>query len=181
VLDYTDANLREEYIAAEAATNYAKEYKNPRYVGMYNYADENGGYTIWLPTGWYQTVMANGHQGVIFSPYPDNIFTGFMAEKYLLSDPVTQADLPVLRESFERCIQGLPGVEVESFTYTPTSTLITLEARFTYLDGDVMRKRWVREIYWDEGLLVFIAQGSTADEFDYWLPMFYNTMVTFGV
>jgi hypothetical protein len=180
-VDNIDTSLREKYIAAEAGASYPKKAGNPRYYGMHVYVDENGGFAFWLPTGWYQTAMANGHQGVIFSPYPDNVFTGFMAEKYLLPDAVTQADLPALQENFERCIQGLPGVEVESFTYTPTSTLITLEARFTYLDGDVVRKRWVRQVYWNEGLLILIAQGSTVDEFDYWLPMFYNTMVTFEV
>jgi aspartate/tyrosine/aromatic aminotransferase len=72
-------------------------------------------------------------------------------------------------------------VEIESFTYTPTSTLVTLEAKFTFLEGENRRKRWVRNIYWGNGQLVFIAQGATVKEYDYWLPMFYNTMVTFQV
>jgi hypothetical protein len=39
----------------------------------------------------------------------------------------------------------------------------------------------VRNIYWGDGQLILIAQGATVDEFQYWLPMFYNTMVTLEI
>jgi len=73
---------------------------------------------------------------------------------------------------------ALPGIEIETQEETVTPTLIALEARFTFLDGEVRRRRWVRNIYWGNGQLVLVAQGATAEEFDYWLPMFYNTMMT---
>jgi hypothetical protein len=168
-------------LAPMVPKSHEKKDANPRYRGMYEYVDENAGYGVWLPSDWNPVEMGDGHQGMIFSPYSDDLTTGLMAEKFQLPYFVTQDDLPVLKENFENCIKALPGVEVESFTYTPTSTLITLEARFTYWEGDMQRKRWVREIYWDDGLLVFIAQGSSVEEFEYWLPMFYNMMTTFDV
>ncbi len=154
---------------------------NPRYTGMFMYVDPEQAFAIWLPTGWTKFEMKKGHHGVIFSPYEDHYDTSFTAEFHRLKYSVANEDLPLLKEGFEEGINALPGVEVEEFVYTPTATLIALEAKFTFLEGENRRKRWVRNIYWGTGQLVFIAQGATPKEYDYWLPMFYNTMVTFQV
>jgi hypothetical protein len=154
---------------------------NPRYTGMFMYIDPDKAFAIWLPTGWTKYEMKKGHHGVIFSPYPDHYDTSFTAEFHRLKFSVTNDDLPLLQESFEEGINALPGVEVEEFIYTPTTAIIALEAKFTFLEGENRRKRWVRNLYWGNGQLVFIAQGATPKEYDYWLPMFYNTMVTFQV
>jgi hypothetical protein len=146
---------------------------------MFKYINQEAGFALWLPTGWHRTDMKKGHLGAIFSPYPNDINTSFAAEARKLKYAVKSEDLPVLIEGFEQGLKALPGVEIESTTYTPTSTLVTLEARYTFLEGDSRRKRWVRNIYWGNGQLVFIAQGSTEEEFEYWLPMFFNTMMTF--
>lgn len=154
---------------------------NPRYTGMFQYVSPSTRFAIWLPTGWTKFEMTKEHEGVIFSPYPDHFNTSFSAEFHRLKYSTSKEDLPLLQEGFEAGIKALPGVEIESFTYTPTTTLVTLESKFTFLEGDALRKRWVRNIYWGNGQLVFIAQGATVEEYEYWLPMFYNTMVTFQV
>ncbi len=154
---------------------------NPKYTGMFMYVDPELAFGIWLPTGWTKFDMKKGHHGVIFSPYPDHFDTSFTAEFHRLKFSVTNDDLPLLQEAFEEGIKSLPGVEVDEFIYTPTATLITLEAKFSFLEGENRRKRWVRNIYWGNGQLVFIAQGATVKEYEYWLPMFFNTMVTFQV
>jgi hypothetical protein len=181
VLDYIDPPMRVDYLASEEINDRPAKEGSPSYHGMYQYYDEAAGYGLWLPSDWYPTSMGNAHQGVIFSPYPGDIYTAFIVEKYLLDGSVSLDDLPALQAGFEGCIQSLPGVEIESLTYTPTDTLIMLEARYSYLDGVVRRERWVREVYWNEAMLVLVAQGATVDEFEYWLPMFYNTMVTVTV
>lgn len=151
---------------------------NPQYTGMLKHVDQKGGYALWLPTGWYRTDMTAGHHGVIYSPYPDSIETSFSAEKRRLRHSVDKKDLPALREGFQAGLAALPGVAVESQDDVVTATLIMLEARFTFLEGEARRKRWVRTIYWGRGQLVLIAQGVTPEEFEYWLPMFFNTMMT---
>ena len=152
--------------------------ENPRYYGMFKHVDKDGGYALWLPTGWYRFNMTDGHHGVIYSPYSDRYDTSFSAEKHQLEYPVTEEDVPTLREGFSAGLAALPGAEVESQDETVTPTLITLEARFTFLEGEARRKRWVRTVYWGDGQLVLIAQGANPEEFAYWLPMFYNTMMT---
>jgi hypothetical protein len=150
----------------------------PIYHGVRKHMDIEGGYAIWVPNDWYRFDMTDGHHGVIYSPYPDNFDTSFSAQKMILDYKVTQEDVPVLREGFDAGLASLPGIEIESQEDIVTSTLITLEARYSFLEGEARRKRWVRNVYWGEGQLLLIAQGATPEEFKYWLPMFYNTMMT---
>jgi hypothetical protein len=122
--------------------------------------------------------MVQGRQGVIYSPYSEDLNTTFLAEKRKLAYSVTQEDVPILREGFNRGLDALPEIEIEWQDETVTSTLITFEARFTFLEEGMRPKRWVRNIYWGNGQLILIAQGADADEFEHWMPMFYNAMVT---
>jgi hypothetical protein len=151
---------------------------SPVYTGMRKYIDKESGYAIWLPSDWYRFDMNKDHTGVIFSPHADNFDTSFTAEKHVLKYKVTENDLDILREGFQEGLNSLPGIEIESENYDFNKDYILLEARFTFLEGEARRKRWVRNMYWGEGQLVFIAQGATVEEFTYWEAMFYNTMFT---
>jgi hypothetical protein len=150
----------------------------PAYVGIKLYHDDKGGYGVWIPSDWTQIKLRRHHRGFLFSPYKDDINTSFLVEKRKLKVTVTAEDLDVLRDGFHQGIMALPGVEVESQDESLTDSINFFEARFTFLEGENRRKRWVRNIYWGEGQLVMIAQGRTVEDFEYWLPMFYNTITT---
>jgi hypothetical protein len=150
----------------------------PAFTGVYLHADKVAGFGMWLPIDWTQFKMKRNHRGFLFSPYKDDINTCLLAEKHKLKFSVTVDDLPTLREGFHQGIVDLPGVEIESEDETLSDTVNLFEARFTYLDGEIRRKRWVRNIYWGDGQLVVIAQGRTPEDFEYWLSMFYNTLTT---
>jgi len=148
---------------------------------MIKYVAEKDGYALWLPSGWYQFDMSKGHHGVIFSPYPDDVNTSFSAEKRTLKFKVTHKDVPVLREGFARGLAALPDVEIELQEEIIEAKLIAFDAKLTFLEDGQRRKRWVRIIYAGEAQLTLIAQGRTVEDFDYWLPMFYNTMMTLEI
>ena len=154
---------------------------HPAYTGQKEYVDQPGGYSIWITSDWHQYKMKRNHRGFLFSPYPDDINTCLLVEKHNLKFAVTVDDLPMLREAFHEGITKLPGVEIESEDEHLTDTISFFEARFTFLDGDQRRKRWVRNVYWGKGQLIAIAQGRTPEDFEYWLPMFFNTMYTIDV
>jgi hypothetical protein len=153
----------------------------PLYHGIFKHLDTKGGYAVWLPMGWTELKMGKGHQGAVFLPEAEVQDTYFSCESFKLRFAVTEEDVPVLREGFSAGLQALPGIEIESQDETVTATLIAFDARFTFLEDEARRKRWVRNIYWGKSQMVFIAQGSAPAEFDYWLPMFYQTMMTFEV
>jgi len=148
---------------------------------MYTYVDKAGGYAITVPTDWRQIPLKPGTVGLMFSPYPDDINTGVWTEKHILKDSVKPADMPLLRTRFEKGIRALPGVEIDKIEASYSDTITVFDAQFSFLDGDVRRKRWVRDIYWNEAELVIVAQGRTVEDYAYWLPMFYNTLMTCNV
>lgn len=150
----------------------------PAYVGVNLYHDDKGGYGVWVPSDWTQIKLRRHHRGFLFSPYKDDINTSFLVEKRRLKVTVTAEDMDVLREGFHQGIMALPGVEIESQDESLTDTINFFEARFTFLEGENRRKRWVRNVYWGEGQLIMIAQGRTVEDFEYWLPMFFNTIMT---
>lgn len=150
----------------------------PAYTGMTMHKDDKGGYAVWLPSDWFQFKLRRHHRGMLFSPYQDDINTSFLVEKRKLKVSVTPEDMDILREGFQHGIMELPGVEIESQDEHLSESINFFEARFSFLEGENRRKRWVRNIYWGDGQLIMIAQGRTVEDFDYWLPMFYNTIVT---
>jgi len=150
----------------------------PAYTGMTMYPDKEGGYSLWLPSDWKQVKLKRKHHGMLFSPYQDDNNTCILVEKKILKIKVTPEDLPVLRDGFREGILALPGAVIESTDEALSETINVFDGRFTFLEGETRRKRWVRNIYWGEGQLILIAQGRSPEDFDYWLPMFYNTMST---
>jgi hypothetical protein len=151
---------------------------SPAYTGMKLYPDNRGGYAVWLPKDWFQIKLKRNHHGMLFSPYKDDINTSLLVEKHILKYSVTKEDIDILREGFHQGMMALPGVEVESTEESLSETINIFDARFSFLEGEIRRKRWVRNLYWGNGQLVLIAQGRTVEDFEYWLPMFFNTMVT---
>lgn len=155
-----------------------KNIKRPVYKGVKGYRDTKGGYVVWHPSDWIQVKLKRPHVGMLFSPYKDDYNTSLLIEKRKLKYKVTKDDIPMLIESFHQGLNALPGVEVESTDETLGDAINVFDARFTFLEGEERRKRWVRNIYWGEGQLIMIAQGRTPEDFDYWLPMFFNSMTT---
>lgn len=150
----------------------------PAYVGVKCHHDDKGGYSVWIPSDWYQLKLKRNVQGFLFSPYKDDLNTSLLVQKKKLKYVTTEKDMPFLRDSFKEGVLALPGAELEFWDEKISSTINVFDARFTYLDGEVKRKRWVRNIYWGEGQLILVAQGKDPETFDYWMPMFYNIMMT---
>jgi len=151
----------------------------PRYTGVRIHIHPSAGFRLRIPSDWTAFPMAEGHEGFIFGPSADTPDTVLMAEKFTLPFAVQEEDAPALHEGFEAGLQALPGLLLEMKDEAISPALMLFEARFTFLEGDLRRKRWVRAIYAGKGHLLLVAQGSTPEEFDYWLPMFYNILHTF--
>ncbi len=155
--------------------------QGPVYTGMTLHPDKKSGFAVWLPNDWFQFKLKPRQMGMLFSPYPDDLNTSLLLRKYRLKVKVTQEDMPVVREAFLKGINNLPGVEGIQLGEAFSDSINLFDAHFSFLEGENRRKRWVRNIYWGEGQLVVIAQGRTPENFDYWLPMFYNAIMTLQI
>lgn len=153
----------------------------PWYTGTYTHFDKEGGYSIVMPTDWHQLPLKKNIIGLMFSPYENDLNTSVLTQKKILKYKVKTGDLLLLREGFEEGIKALPGAEIEKIDASYSETVNVFDGIFTYLDGEIRRKRWVRNIYWAEAQLIVIAQGKTPEDYEYWLPMFYNIMTTLSI
>lgn len=156
-----------------------KKKSEPIYTGIKSYPDKEGGYSVWLPSDWRKIDMVEGRRGWVFTPNKDNFDNCFIAEKITLDYVTTPDDKDILFEGFEEGIKNFPEVEIEETNSQSGEHAIILEAKFTFSEDGQRRKRWVKSLYWGEGNLVLMAQGATVEEYEYWLPMFYNTMNTY--
>lgn len=149
-----------------------------KYTGMQKFTDTEGGYSLWIPAGWKHLKLGNRGTVHFFTPYPDRDDTGFTAEKRQLEFKVKSDDLPVLKEGFVSGINLLSNVEIEMVSDTITDEMLGVEAKFSFKEEGQTRKRWTRVIYSGTSLLILTAQGATPEEYDQFLPMFFNIMMS---
>ena len=152
----------------------------PQWTGATKHVDAQAGFAIWVPSDWHRTNLAEGRLGVIFSPYANDLETCLYVEYQKLEHAALPKDANVIKKGFRLGIEQLPEVEILKFEehVGELSGIVLLDARYTFVENGVRRKRWTRVCYRGQGQYTFIAQGVTEQEFDYWEPMFYNAMMT---
>ena len=155
--------------------------ERPVFTGLGVYRNMEYRYSVLYPEGWHQLDLETeeGGQGVIFAPPPGDAATSFSVEARDLGMTVGEDDLPTLRAGFLAGLRRLPKSRIQDQEEYAIGRLIGLEARQSYREGATPRKRWVRLLYQGSTQVRLIAQGATAEEFDYWLPMFNQMMRTF--
>ena len=155
----------------------------PSFTGLLLHREPRLGYSFFVPDGWHRQEIEGANDAesmsVMYVPSVDDPLTGFSAEGRDLELEVTPEDFPALQAGFLSGLRKMPGSRLESHEGETIGPLITLEARHTFREGKVIRKRWVRLLYQRALQVRLIAQGSTVEEFDYWLPMFFESMRTF--
>ncbi len=150
----------------------------PRYVGVRTYQDRLGRYSFRYPTGW-QELDLEDRDGARFSPNPDDPETSFTGWAIELEQAVVAADLEVLRAGVNEGIAQLADCHVEAEVDTVIGNLIRFERELTFRDGDAIRKRKFWMLYVDKWLIMLTWQGSSEEEFNYWLPMANYSFATF--
>jgi hypothetical protein len=152
----------------------------PSFTGLLVARDLTYRYSFLYPEGWHLLELeTEGGAGVIVAPTADDTANSFSVEARDLGMTPTERDLPTLREGFAAGLRTLPGATVEMRDDFAIGTLLGVEAILTYREGEATRKRWVRLLYQGSTQVRLIAQGATAEEYDYWLPMLTQAMRTF--
>jgi hypothetical protein len=150
----------------------------PRYTGVYLHGDSDLGFAVWLPAGWVEAEKEPGIPGVMYLPNPLDPETFLKVEKSQLSTSLQGTDLQAQHQAFIAELTSLPGFELESDETWAGDYVINLDARFTFDHEGLRHKNWIRRFSYGCTQYTLTAQGIDAAEFEYWLPMFYNMIVT---
>jgi hypothetical protein len=160
----------EDYMSNTAAN------QRPSFKGLSWHREQY--YSFFIPLDWHKSEWADDRNGVIYSPDPDDPQTVFAVEVTDAGFKIEPDDIDALAEGFFESVEALPDVEIEARKQRVVGALLTLEAKYTFRDQDAIRKRWVRLLYHQTRQVAMTAQGSTPEQYDYWLPMFYEAMMT---
>jgi hypothetical protein len=78
-------------------------------------------------------------------------------------------------------IGRLANSQIEWQNQWQSGDQIGMEARYSFSEEGATRKRWVRVLYQDTRQFTLTAQVAHAAEFDEWLPMLHESMMTFRI
>lgn len=154
----------------------------PRFTGVSTHQDELGRFSFRYPSDWEAFELADERDGVMYSPeeveFPQTYFAVWISR---LDESVVAEDFDTLREGIDAGLSQLADCQVENAKDDVLSNLVKLERTYTFDDGGTVRKRRVWTLYVDTWLMVVIFQGSTPDEYSYWLPMGNYSFATFDL
>jgi hypothetical protein len=135
-------------------------------------------YSFFVPIDWQRHDWPDGREGVLFLPSADDALTVLAVELRDLGLEPTAEDLDDLNAGFLSGIQSLPAATIEAHETWHIGDTMCLEAKYTFTDGDARRKRWVRQFYHETRQIAMTAQGASVETYDFWLPMFFEAMMT---
>jgi hypothetical protein len=155
------------------------ERPRPRFRGVTTYLDPLGRFTVRYPTDWYQFKLEEERDGVMFSPEANNPQTWFSIWSSELAETAVAEDLDLLRDGIDEGLAQLPECTIESASEAVYDNLLKFERIYTFRDGDAIRKRKVWLLYVAKWLIVLTWQGSSVEEYHYWLSMGNYSFATF--
>jgi len=144
--------------------------RDPRRImeGLRIHRDTAWDYSFWRPLGWQRFDMQDRY-GFIYSP-GDDPRTGFYVAVSDLSDvldgPVTEQDLPALREGILEGVRSLPECEILEEKEIAKGFAIGFELLLTFsLDGETCKRR-MRLLYNDRQQFTLYGQGVPPYEYE---------------
>lgn len=135
-------------------------------------------YSFYTPIDWHRFYWADDRQGEIYGPDSHDSLTVFAVDIKDLGMRVSADDLDALAEGFFEGITQLPESQIESRDQKVAGSHLELEAKYTFHENGVTRKCWVRVFYHGTRQIAMTAQGATREKYDYWLPWFFEAMMT---
>jgi hypothetical protein len=148
----------------------------PAVTGLIWHRDQY--YSFFIPIDWHKMAWPDDREGVIYGPDATDPLTVFAVDIKDLGTLITADDLDVLAAGFFEGIEQLPESEIEHRDQRVTGKLLELEAKYRFREQGETRKRWVRVFYNGTRQIAMTAQGATTEKYDYWLPWFFEAMMT---
>ena len=157
------------------------EREAPRFTGVANYDDPKGRFRFRFPTDWNQYELEDDREGRLFAPDPSDLQTYFAVWVSELEQAVVAEDMEDLKAGVAEGLAQLPSSHVESESETVMGNLIKFERVLTFTQDGAVRKRKSWILYVDRWTIVLTWQGSSVEEYEYWLAMANYSFATFNV
>lgn len=145
------------------------------------YKDNYLGFSFFHPDDWHQFNWLDGRRGVLYGPVFNDNSTIFAVAVQELGIRVNAHDIKDLHMGFIAGIGRLANSQIEWQNQWQLGEQIGMEAKYTFREEGDTRKRWVRVLYQDSRQITLTAQAANIAEFDAWLPLFHQSMMTFRV
>jgi hypothetical protein len=143
----------------------------PQFTGINSFHDHLGRYEFRYPWDWIESELEDDREGVILRPVDEDQNTYFAVWVNELEVTVVADDLPDLREGFEAGLKELDAIDIEKANDENYNNIVKIERIFTFNQDGQIRKRRVWALYADRWQFLVVYQGSTIEEYEYWLPM----------
>lgn len=143
----------------------------PAFTGITTFQDPKGRYKFRHPSDWDRDELADDLDGIIVRPEPDDGDTYFAIWIQPLEIAVEAADLPELRDGFDAGLAKLPEAVITPLREDTYGNIVKVERLVDFVESGVTRRRHAWGLYADKWQLLVSYQGSTVEEYEYWLPM----------
>jgi hypothetical protein len=135
-------------------------------------------YSFFAPMDWHRFSWSDDRQGEIYGPDPNDPSTVFSVILTALGTTVTADDLDILAEGFFEALEQLPESTITARSQKVAGKVLELEAKYTFREQGETRQCWARVFYHETRQIAMMAQGATPEKYDYWLPIFFEAMMT---
>jgi hypothetical protein len=169
------------YLTGLEKVDLTSKKSHPKYSGIRTYLDPQGRFLFRYPSDWHQHELMDDRDGVMYSPEVENPETFFAIWAVRLEEKVVAEDIDILREGVDEGLFQLPGLNIESASDRTFGNLIRFERIYTFAEGEVTRQRKAWMIYVYRWLFVLVAQGASAEAYDYWYMMLNDFFGTFDL
>jgi hypothetical protein len=156
------------------------ERPQPRFRGVTTFRDRLGRFSLRFPSDWQRRDL-DGKDGIRVAPSGGDPDTWFTASVDELPFQVVAEDLDDLKRGVDEGLAGFSECAVEEQSETIFGNLIRFERIFRFAENGVTRKRRFWLLYVDKWLISLVWQGSTLEEYEYWLPMANYAYATFEI
>ncbi|GAB3398900.1 hypothetical protein [Flindersiella endophytica] len=151
----------------------------PRFRGVTTHRDPLGRFSFRYPSTWNEFDLTEDREGVLFSPESSEPATYFAAWVSELPEHVVAEDASVLASGVAEGLAELDSCTVLESKDDVLSNLVKFERIYTFVEDGVVRKRRVWMLYVDTWQIVLVYQGSSPEEYDYWISMGNYAFATF--
>lgn len=150
----------------------------PKFTGITTFSDDQGRYEFRHPSEWTRSTLED-LDGVIVQPESDDPATYFAVWVTALEIGVVAEDVADLRSGLDDGLGQLANLRIETAAENTYNNIVKIDRTITFTEGGATRKRRTWALYADRWQYVVAFQGSTVEEFDYWLPMGNYCLTTF--